>query len=154
MAENIRVEGADAFYRLSKRLKEVGGTGKGSLRNEMNKALKAAVKPVVPKVKEAARSKLPKSGGLNERIAKRTPKVVTATGVKTAGIRIQDKSTDPRINQGRVYHPVFGRTPGVVQQVPEARGYFDETIEREAPAVRDDVVDILVDFARQIARPL
>lgn len=151
---DARVEGADAFYRLSKRLKEVDGTGAGSLRNEMNKALKAAVRPVVPKVKEAARSKLPKRGGLNERIAKRTPAVVTATGAKTAGIRIQDKRTDPRINDGRIYHPVFGRTPGVVQQFPGARGYFDDTIEREAPAVRDDVVEVLVDYAKRLTRPL
>lgn len=151
---SVRVEGADAFYKLSKRLKEVGGTGKGSLRSEMNAALRKAVKPVVPKVKEAARAKLPKGGGLNEAIAKRTPRVVTATGAKTAGIRVQDKKTDPRIDQGRVYHPVFGRKPGVVQQVPEAKGYFSETIEGEAPAVRDDVVDVLVDFAQRIARPL
>jgi hypothetical protein len=149
-----RVEGADAFYRLSKRLKEVGGTGKGSLRNEMNTALKKVVKPVVPKVKEAARAKLPKAGGLNERVAKRTPKVVTATGVKTAGIRIQDKTTDPRINQGRIFHPVFGRRPGVVQRFPRAGGYFDKTIERQAPAVRNDVVEVLADFAQRITRPL
>ncbi len=109
--------GAQAFYELSRRLKEIGGTGRGSLRSELNKALKQAAKPLPQAAKKAARDKLPRQGGLNEVVAKRTPKVVTRTGATTAGVRIQDKKTDPRMNaQGRIYHPVFGRPgSGVVQ---------------------------------------
>lgn len=146
--------GAQAFYELSKRLKQVGGTGKGSLRNEMNAALRKAAKPLPKAVKDAARDRLPKRGGLNEIVAKRTPKVVTRTGATTAGVRIQDKTTDPRMNaQGRIYHPVFGRTGSdAVQIAPEVKGYFDDTLRDEAPRVRDDVVEVLEDFAKRLVR--
>lgn len=146
--------GAQAFYELSKRLKEVGGTGKGSLRNEMTNAVKRAAKPLPQAAKKAARARLPKRGGLNELVAKRTPKVVTRTGAQTAGVRVQDTKTDPRMsNQGRIYHPVFGR-PGsdAVQIVPGIKGYFDEAMQAEAPRVRDEVTEVLVDFAQRIAK--
>jgi hypothetical protein len=153
--------GARAFYELSKRLKEVGGTGKGSLRNEMQKALKRAAKPLPQAVKAAAREQLPKGGGLNDRVAKRTPTVSTRTGATTAGVRIQDKKTDPRMSdQGRIPHPVFGRRGKaknggrnfVIQVAPKVQGYFDETLREKAPDVRQAVVDVLADYAKQIAR--
>lgn len=158
--------GAQAFYELSKRLKQAGGTGKGSIRNEMHAAVKRAAKPLPKAMKQAARDKLPKRGGLNERIAKRTPKVVTRTGVTTAGLRIQDNKTDPRINaEGRLWHPIFGRKGpnekpsaqypkgkknSTVTKVPGAEGYFDDTARAEAEQVRDDVVAVLEDYARRL----
>lgn len=146
--------GAQAFYELSRRLKEVGGTGKGSLRNEMASALRRAAKPLPQAVKNAARERFPKRGGLNEIVAKRTPKVVTRTGATTAGVRIQDKTTDPRMNaQGRIYHPVFGRSGSdAVQIAPAVKGYYDETLSNEAPEVRDAVVDVLEDFVRRLVK--
>jgi len=155
-AQSESDSGARAFYELSKRLKEVGGTGKGSLRNEMNSALKKAAKPLPNAVKEAAGNRFPKRGGLSKIMAKRTPKVVTRTGATTAGVRIEDKTTDPRMNsQGRIYHPLFGR-PGsdVVQIVPGVKGYFDETLEGKAPEVRDEVVSVLEDYARRLVQGL
>lgn len=146
--------GAQAFYELSKRLKEVGGTGKGSLRNEMTKALKQAAKPLPQVVKKAAGERFPEAGGLAKIMAKRTPRVVTRTGATTAGVRIQDKKTDPRMNsQGRIYHPVFGRKGSdAVQIVPEVEGYFDETLRDEAPEVRGEIVDVLADYAARIVK--
>lgn len=146
--------GARAFYELSKRLKEVGGTGKGSLRSEMTKALKKAAKPLPQAVKKKAGEVFPERGGLAKIMGKRTPQVVTRTGIKTAGVRIQDKKTDPRMNsQGRIYHPVFGRSGAdVAQIVPEVRGYFDETLRDEAPEIRDAVTDVLAEYAEKIIR--
>jgi hypothetical protein len=137
-----RLGGADEFYRVSKALKAAGDTG---LRNELNKAVRAAAKPLVPKVRAAAREKLPKKGGLNERIAKKPYRAQTRTGVNTAGVRIVGTKVDPRINaQGRIQHPVFGR-PGstVVQFDQAARGYFDETLQQAAPQVQEDVVAVV-----------
>lgn len=142
-------KGTDDFYRLSKALKAAGET---ELRKELHKAVRDAAKPLVPKVKNAAREALPKRGGLNERIARKPIRAQTRTGAKTAGARIVGTKVDPRINEGRVYHPVFGRKPGVVQQVPEARGYFDETLEREGPAVRQAILQTLSDFTDRIVR--
>lgn len=147
---DVRVTGADDFYKLSKALKNAGEKG---LRNELHKTVREAAKPLIPKVKQAARDALPKRGGLNERIARKPLRAQTRTGAKTAGVRIVGSKVDPRINAGRVYHPVFGRPgSGVVQQVPEAAGYFDKTIEKNAPQVRDDLVRAMTNFADRIIR--
>ncbi len=148
--------GAEAFLALSKRLKQVGGTGKGSLRSEMEKAVKKAAKPLPQAVKAEAERRFPKRGGLSKIMGKRTPKVEARTGALTAGVRVRDPKSDPRMStQGRIYHPLFGK-PGsdVVQIVPGVKGYFPDAMEDKAPQVRDDIADVLVDFAQQIARPL
>lgn len=149
MAKN----GADALLALSKRLK---ATGETELRKELHKSVREAGKPLIPKIREAARNNLPTHGGLNERIARKPYRAQVRTGVKTAGLRITGGKVDPRINnQGRIAHPVFGR-PGstVVQNVPEARGYFDETLRDSAPQIRDTVTEVLVDYAKKLTRPL
>nr|MDP9471139.1 hypothetical protein [Chloroflexota bacterium] len=77
----------------------------------------------------------------------------TRTGAKTAGVRIVGSKVDPRINEGRIFHPVFGRPgSGVVQQVPKARGYFDETLSREGPAVRDEILEVIRDYTIRALR--
>jgi hypothetical protein len=154
----LSTRGADDFYKLSKALKAAGQT---ELRKELHKAVRDAAKPLVPKVRQAAREKLPTTGGLNERIAKKPYRAQARTGVKTAGVRITGSKVDPRINdQGRVGHPVFGRKGKaknggknfVVQTVPTAKGYFDETLSREGPAVREAVVRTMSDFTDRIVR--
>lgn len=139
--------GAEEFLALSKRMKEAGETG---LRKELHKAMTAAVKPVIPKVKQAARDNLPKQGGLNKRIARKPLRAQTRTGARSAGVRIVGSKVDPRINEGRVYHPVFGRKPGVVQSVPEAKGYFTDTLNDSASEMRVEVLKVLEDFTRRM----
>lgn len=155
---NDSIRGAEQFLALSKRLKAAGETG---LRRELHKAVAAAGKPLIPKVRAAAMDELPTRGGLNRRIAKKPYRSQTRTGAKTAGLRITGAKVDPRINnEGRIGHPVFGRKGKpknggrnyVVQQFPEAAGYFNETLAREAPSVRDEVADVLADFTDRIAR--
>jgi hypothetical protein len=147
--------GADAFYQVAKRLKEVGGTGKGSLRAEMMKALKQAAKPLPKAVQDAARDRFPKEGGLNRIMAKRKPQTVTRTGIATAGVRIQDKKTDPRMNaEGRIYHPWFGRPADRPQYVPAVKGYFDDPLRESTPEVRDAVVEVLADYAGRLLKDL
>lgn len=149
MADGFSVRGANDFLAVSKKLK---AAGEGGLRKEFHKAIQQAAKPLVPKVREAARRDLPKGGGLNERIARKPMRVQTRTGAKTAGVRIVGSKVDPRINQGRVYHPVFGHKPGVVQQVPEAAGYFDETLRDASPEVQAEVREVLTDWTLRIIR--
>lgn len=143
------IKGTNDFLSLSKALK---AAGKQDLRKELHKHMRDAAKPLIPKVREAARNSLPKKGGLNERIARKGYRPQVRTGEKTAGVRIVGAKVDPRINDGRVFHPVFGRKPGVVQQVPEARGYFDKTLSDEGPAVRDDLLRTLNNFTERIIR--
>lgn len=144
-----RGKGADDFLALSKALKAAGKT---ELRKELHKQMRDVAKPLIPKVRDAARNSLPKKGGLNERIARKGYRPQVRTGEKTAGVRIVGAKVDPRINDGRVYHPVFGRKPGVVQQVPEARGYFDKTLTDEGSNVRDELLRALDNFTDRIVR--
>jgi hypothetical protein len=146
------IKGSDDFLKLSKRLKAAGET---ELRKELNKVMRDTAKPLIPKVREAARRDLPTHGGLNERIARKPYRVQVRTGAKTAGVRIVGTKVDPRINQGRVFHPVFGRPgSGVVQQIPTADGYFDDTLRESAPQIRADIIKALGDFTKKITRPL
>ena len=143
------IKGANDFLALSKKLKAAGETG---LRRELNKGLQRAAKPLIPKVREAARRELPKAGGLNERIAKKPYRVQVRTGAKTAGVRVVGTKVDPRINAaGRVAHPVFGRPKStVVQIVPEAKGYFTDTITESGPDIRAAVIGALSEFTKTL----
>lgn len=143
----VGVQGAEDFLRLSKALKAAGQSG---LRKELNKAMRDAAKPLLPKVRAAAASTLPHRGGLAQRISKKPFRVQTRTGAQTAGVRIVGTKVDPRIDQGRVYHPVFGRKPGVVQSVTP--GYFSKTLEESGPEVRNDLTQALEDFAGRLIK--
>lgn len=152
MGGTASFRGADDFLALSKRLKEAGQT---RLRKDLHKAVRDAAKPLIPKVRDSARQNLPKAGGLNERIARKPYRAQARSGTTTAGVRIVGGKVDPRINKGRVAHPVFGRPNStVVQQVPSAVGYFETPLEQSGPEVRDAVLRVLSDFAARLARPL
>lgn len=144
------IKGAEDLLRLSKALK---AAGQSELRKELHKTMRDAAKPIIPEIREAARKQLPSTGGLNERIARKPYRAQVRTGVKTAGVRITGTKVDSRINQGRVAHPVFGR-PGstVVQQVPSADGYFDDTIRERGPEIRDELRAAFQDFLNRLAR--
>lgn len=143
--QNARAtKGAEDFLKLSKAMKAAGET---ELRKELHKAVRQATRPTLPKVRTAARDKLPRKGGLNKRVARKPLRAAVRTGAKTVGVRIEQRKTDPRLNAtGRVAHPTFGRRPLVVQQIPGAVGYFDKTIRNEAPQMRADIEGVLRDF--------
>jgi hypothetical protein len=150
MAAGLSARGARDFLTVSKHLK---AAGEGDLRKEFHKTVRDAAKPLLPKVREAARSRGPKRGGLNSRLAKKPYRVQARTGAKTAGVRIVGSKVDPRINNlGRVAHPVYGRGPAVIQYVPKLKGYFDETLQQSGPAVQADVVKAMDDWVRHLMR--
>jgi len=136
---------ADDFLALSKALKRQAP----ELRKEMNKGLRTGAKPLIGKTRAAFRSGLPQGGGLAREIARRPLRIKVATG-NEPGISVVAAKTDPRLDEGRLTHPVFGRRPPVVQRVTP--GLFSGTLEREAPQVIDAVQDVLEDFATRIAR--
>lgn len=151
------IKGAEDLLALSKRLKAAGQT---ELRKELHKDIRNAAKPLIPKVRAASLAELPSRGGLNRRIARKPYRSQVRTGAKTAGVRIVGSKVDPRINQGRVWHPIFGRKGkaknggrnSVVQKIPSADGYFDETISENATAIREDLRRALAAWAERVAR--
>lgn len=145
----VQIRGAEQFLALSRRLKAAGET---ELRKELNKSVRDAAKPLIPKIRESARSKGPKKGGLGERLAKKPYRTQTRTGASTAGVRVVGSKVDPRINDtGRIQHPVFGRSGStVVQNVPGLKGYFDEPLNEAGPTIRQDVLQTLDDFSKRL----
>jgi hypothetical protein len=154
-------QAARAFYELSKRLKQAE---KGR-RSAFHKAVREAAKPLLPAVRRQAESRFPSRGGLNRHMARGTRyRAVAKTGITTAGVSIRANKTDPRADtQGRITHPIpdghgdwLRHPPGtkragqriiVVQMVPNAVGFFRDTIEERAELVRDDMVQRMTRWA-------
>jgi hypothetical protein len=119
---------------LGQRLKRAGGPG--GLRPALIGGLRSAAAPLVPAVKDAARSQLPKSGGLNEQVAGQDVKVTVRLTGKAAGVRLTTTAPDTKqTDSGYVRHPVFGKKPWVRQEIPAAKGWWSGTLARKGPAV-------------------
>ena len=109
------------------------GAGK-TLRAQLLGSIRAAAKPAIEATREAARSTLPKSGGLNEYIAAEKIKVSTRMTGPRVGVRIVAQSGQWNIDQSEVRHPVFGRSnrPWTTTKIATP-GWFEKTLTREAP---------------------
>jgi hypothetical protein len=150
----VDVRGGDDFYRLSKALKAAGLT---ELRKELNKELRKAAKPLIPVTRAVARRVVPEAGGLAAAVVKARQRVQVRTGAQTAGVRItvsSNRSAARSLNDtGTVRHPVHGSDRWVTQQVPGAKGWFDETLNREAPDVAVPAIEAAIEaVAERIVR--
>lgn len=149
MAERV-FRDAEDFKALSKACKQVSP----EIRKDLTKGLRAAGRPLIPKTRKAFRDGLPKRGGVNNAFARRPIRLKLATGVDP-GISVVAAKTDPRIDAGRLGHPVFNRRRSdgsrvfVVQQVTP--GLFSETLEREAPSVIEPLNDVMDRIADRLA---
>jgi hypothetical protein len=158
--------GARVFYEMSAKLKRAGA---GDLRKQLHKEVREAAKPLLPAVRRQAAARFPTRGGLNKHMAKGSRyRTVAKTGLSTAGVSIRANRTDPRVDRrGRVQHPIFGRKPDksrrkelaaagktdtAVQMVPNAVGFFSETIEERAHYVKKDLLDALERWADEFLR--
>jgi len=141
---------ANQFLKVSKALKAAGETG---LRNELHKDVRKAAGPLVRKARQAAKSMLPQRGGLAKRVAGSRINTQVLTGRNRYGVRITvGRGRSARdTNRGTIRHPVFGnRDRWVTQKVP--KGWFDDTMRREAPAIRKDVEKAIERSLNEIAR--
>lgn len=127
MSDDFRVTGADDFLALSKALKQAGRT---ELRKELNKGLREGAKPLIPLTRAAARSMLPKTGGLSELVARAPQRVQTKTG-RDPSVRLVagKKGSGARASDdGAVRHPRFGH-PGAFYVTKTPAGWFTKTVE-------------------------
>ena len=150
MADDFEINGTDQFLKLSKALKHAGRT---ELRKELNKGIKRAAKPLIPKARAEALSRLPQRGGLAKQIAKEPARVQVRTG-RTPGVRVvvgKKRGGAQQANRGVIRHPVFGnREVWVDQKVTP--GWFDDPMKAGAPAIRRDIEQAMEDIADQIVR--
>lgn len=159
MADSFEITGADDFVRMSKALKAAGET---HLRNDLNKAMRAAAKPLITKTGEALDAALPTR--LRGR-GTRTKQVVQARTGVDPGVRVVVLYGKPAgrgfgaanarlLNRtGRLRHPVFGdRNQWAETAVPGAQGWFDNTLRNEARTVRPFLEQALQDMAERVVR--
>lgn len=121
---------------------------------EFQAGLRGAAKPLVPAVQDAARRQLPKSGGLNEQVAGQRVSVRTRMTARTADVRLVTTAPDTaQTDAGFVRHPIFGRrTRWVHQSIPEAAGWWSNTLRDSGPAVTAALVRVMDDVAAKIGR--
>lgn len=158
MAEDFEVRGAEEFYRLSKALKAAGHT---ELRKELHKGLRDAVKPIMPKAKERLGKGLPKA--ISASAVRQVVQVKTGSdpGI-TVGVRYGSKrATNAQManTQGKIRHPVFAdgqktrkQWRWVNQDVPDAKGWFDETYKTAAPEIRKALEQVVSDTVEKVVR--
>lgn len=150
---DFEVTGAAELRRVSGALKRAGQT---EVRKAGFKGLRDGAKPLIPAARAAARSKLPQRGGLAADVARAAFRVRVSTG-REAGVSIvsgKRRAGAARTlnDSGFVRHPVFGGEKFVRQEVPDARGWFDDEMKRKAPGVRPELERTLSEMAEQIVR--
>lgn len=149
-----KVVGAEQLAIVAARLKVAGAV---ELRRELLVGLRAGAQPLIPKVRAAALEQLPKRGGLNVRVAGEPMSVRIRTGGRSPSVRIVTKTSDTGgADRGVIRHPVFGHRDRKWSSQPyvPAKGYFSETLTREAPQVRHELILGVESVNRRVTRPL
>lgn len=154
MSVRVRVRGAEQMRELGIELRALGEEGK-VFRRELLAGIRTAAAPAKDAVKEAARRDLPKSGGLNEYIAKsrigvRNRLVGKSVGVRIAGTR--GESNLWRIDAGKVRHRVFGVWRKGIPDQDVTPGWFSETLEKSEPQVQLAVFGVIAATRRKLER--
>lgn len=143
------ITGSKDLAQAARALKDAGD---GELRKELMRRVRDAAKAAVPDIREAARSKLPKSGGLADRVASQAYAVRASYAASGATVRVTGSGMKGlrAIDAGQVRHPVFGRDDWVSQQVEP--GFFSETLDGHAPKVRQEIENAVDDIRHRIDR--
>lgn len=110
-------------------LKEAGD--RGNL-NAMRRGIRAESSPLVAAAREAARTQLPKSGGLNEYEATQKITISVLTSARTTAVRIRGRASQSTDN-GTWRHPNPRGGGWSSQSYPGADGWWTKTMERKAP---------------------
>lgn len=147
---DFSVKGAEDFLKLSKALKAAGRT---EMRKELNKRIKKAAKPLIPKARAQARATLPQAGGLADAVARAPMRIQVQTGARTAGVRVvvgKDRSGARGANQGVIRHKTFGHEPWREQKVP--RDWFDGPMRESTSEIRPEVEKAIKSVLEDIVR--
>lgn len=147
---DIEIRGAEKLSAVAKELKKVGAK---DLQKELYSALNRATKTMRAEANKAAEQNLPKTGGLNKRVAAARLSTRRRAG-KNPGVRIVAKGLQQLelIDRGVVRHPVYGhRDRYVAQKIPDAEGWFTKSMEDGAPEARKEILEALDSVAKKLA---
>lgn len=143
--------------------------GEKGMKREMTAALCAGAQPLVSAVRTSARARLPRSGGLAERVAsERITVSVRTASARTAGVALRTRTHDSQAtNAGYVRHPVFAQraegpvAPGrtrvrgskdvwVLQEIPQAAGWWTDPLRAGSPAVTPLLLGVMEKVSAEI----
>ena len=148
---DLSITGAEKFEKVAKALKQAGDK---ELRKELYSAINRATKPMRAEAKKSAERNLPKTGGLNKRVAQARFSTRRRAG-RNPGVQIVAKGMGQLalMDRGRVRHPVYGnRKRWVNQPIPDAEGWFTQPMEEGKLVAQKEIVRTLDDVAKKIAR--
>src|SRR6266568_3381580 len=128
MNVTVTTRGADKLTRLGRALKAAGDK---DLQRELRRAMR-----------RGALERLPKRGGLAERVASSKFGVRTSTAGKGASVRVIGRSGYDLqgMDEGEIRHPVYGHRKQKWQTTTVKPGWFSDAEEAAAPKVRDELV--------------
>lgn len=144
----IEIKGVDQLVTLTKNLKAAGDK---ELQKELSKGISQAMRPVMSEVRSSALRTLPSRGGLAARVAKSSMRTVRRAGPRSAGIRLQAKSSYGLgwLDRGINRHPVYGnRKAWVTQQVTP--GWWTKPTEAIAPETQRQLEAAMQTVANKI----
>jgi hypothetical protein len=142
---SVEIVGGEQFAVLAAKIRKA----EGELPHELVKALERSAPGLKRAAKASAAANLPHRGGLAG--------IVAAAGMATqrraGGIRITARGiTQLKLtNDGKVRHPVYGRSRYVTQVIPKARNWFYKPMRDGEPKVRRELNKALDKIARKIA---
>jgi len=147
---DLRITGADQMLDVGKRLRAAGEQGKG-LRKQMTAEIRDAAKPIYPKIKASAASRLSQRGGLARRVARSRISTKVRMGGRSVGVRIVGTNAYQiaAMNRGRLRHPVYGnRSVWVTQKIKP--GWFSDPIKAEARSLQRAALKAVEKVGRQV----
>ena len=147
-----QIQGAEQLDALAHVLKDWGEV---KLNRQLTGAITKATKPAKQAIRDSARRKLPKRGGLADVIARSR----LSTSKRKGGVRIRasSKHSIKKMDQGILRHPVFADSRlernawTWVNQDVEA-GWFTDPLEELAPEVRDEILKAMNDVIAELGR--
>lgn len=130
-------------------MKDAGNKG---LRDELQKGVREAAKPLVADIKRSAELTLPHGGGLGRSVARRGG-ITARTNINNAGIQVRiagsGKRQLKRLNAGQVRHPLYGnRHLWFTQQVTP--GFWDAPIKKSGPRTKKAVVKAVNTISKKV----
>ena len=137
----LEIRGAHQLGALSKAMRSAGEGGKG-LRRDLYRGIQRSTKGPKAAAKQTAATELPQRGGLAAEVARAKVTTRTRGGGRNVGVRIEAKGKYVRTTDRGVIRKT--------QRVPE--GWFTETLQNAAPAVRRDILQAMESTADAIRR--
>jgi hypothetical protein len=141
MNVTVTSHGAEKLTRLGVAIKAAGDK---DLQRELRRAMQRGGKPLKEAARRGALERLPKRGGLAERVSTSKFGVRTTTSGKGAAVRIVGQSGYDLqgMDDGLIRHPVYGNRKNWVSETI-APGWFFDAEEAAAPKVRDELIQAI-----------